>query len=199
MKTILIFGAIIAIILVLFQTYIVMSTNKTKEQPFTVIEQEDEFEVRFYPSAYLATIHSQAKTYKELASPGFRALAGYIFGGNQESKSIAMTAPVYMNINDSASSMSFVMPSNYDTTNLPKPNDSRVVLSKSKEQFVAIYKFSGFANNERIKEFSSKLAALLSKKQLTATGPYAYLGYNPPYQLISRRNEISVPINWNKK
>lgn len=49
----------------------------------------------------MATIDMAAKSYKELASPGFGKLASFIFGGNQSNKNIAITTPVHMDINDS--------------------------------------------------------------------------------------------------
>lgn len=85
-----------------------MSTAKSETQPYKVIKVEQEFEIRYYPSATMAMITSDAKSYKELGNSGFRKLAGYIFGGNTESKQISMTSPVHMDINDTVSSMSFV-------------------------------------------------------------------------------------------
>ena len=137
----------VAVLFILFQSFVYMSTNKTKEQPYTVLEKDGDIEIRLYPSATLATVQSKANSYDEMASPGFRALAGYIFGGNESETQIAMTSPVQMDINDSLSSMSFVMPEGYDMNNLPKPNNSQVILSKTEEQVMAAIRFSGFADD----------------------------------------------------
>ena len=123
MKLFFIITSIALVLITIFQSFTIMSSKKTEEQKYTVILKDGDFEVRFYPSTTIAKINSSAKTYKELSGPGFRKLAGYIFGGNDENKSISMTSPVHMNINDSISSMSFVMPSTYSKENLPKPND----------------------------------------------------------------------------
>ena len=88
-----------------------MPANKTEEQKYSLVRKYDDFEIRFYPSATVASIRSDAKTYRELAGPGFQKLAGYIFGGNEANAKISMTAPVQMDINDTGSTMSFVMPS----------------------------------------------------------------------------------------
>jgi len=125
-----------------------MSANKTEEQKYAVIHKDKYFEIRFYPSATIATINSNAKTYKELSGPGFRKLAGYIFGGNESNTSISMTSPVYMDINDSVSSMSFVMPSSYIEENLPKPNDPNVLIQKTADEYVAVIQFGGFASDK---------------------------------------------------
>lgn len=176
-----------------------MSTNKTEEQNYTVVQREKDFEIRFYPSATMATIRSKAKTYKELSGPGFRRLAGYIFGGNESEVKISMTAPVHMDINDSVSTMSFVMPSAYNEGNLPKPNDPEVIIKKTKEEYVAAIQFGGFASQEDIKIYSEKLMLLLKEKNIKPYGHYRFLGYNPPYQLFGRRNEIIVSVEWKEK
>jgi len=61
-----------------------------------VVKKEEGFEIRFYPKATFATIRSSISNYKQVSSSGCRKLAGYIFGGNDQNKSIAMTAPVRM-------------------------------------------------------------------------------------------------------
>jgi hypothetical protein len=176
-----------------------MSTHKTEEQNYTVVQKEKDFEIRFYPSATMATIHSKAKTYKELSGPGFRQLARYIFGGNESEEKISMTAPVHMDINDSVSTMSFVMPSAYQKGNLPKPNDPEVIINKTKEEYVAAIRFGGFASQEDIKVYSEKLRLILKEKNIISYGHYRFLGYNPPYQLFGRRNEIIVSVEWKEK
>lgn len=184
----------LGILFILFQSFVYMSTDNTKEQPYTVIEKDGKIEIRLYPSATLATIQSKAKTYSEMSSPGFRALAGYIFGGNESETQIAMTAPVQIDINDSLSSMSFVMPEGYDTNNLPKPNNSQVILSKTEEQVMAAIRFSGFADDEDREKHKQELLNYLNSKGIQTKGNFKFLGYNPPYQLFGRRNEVVVEI-----
>ena len=184
---------------IIFQIYTAMSTVKTATQPYKVIRTEKNFEIRYYPVVTMATITSSAKTYKELGSNGFRKLAGYIFGGNSSNQKIAMTAPVHMDINDSASTMSFVMPAEYNKDNLPKPIDSGVRIETSTAEYVAAIKFGGFANSEKIHKYKEKLAGLLKENNLKHYNNFRFLGYNPPYQLIGRRNEIIVTIHWVSK
>ena len=175
-----------------------MASTKTERQKYKVVHSEKEFEIRFYPSATLATVYSSAKSYRELAGSGFRRLAGYIFGGNESDQKISMTAPVHMDINDTKSTMSFVMPSSYDMGNLPLPNDSGVILQKTDDEYVAVLTFRGYASDRDIKTYSKKLATLLNEKGITFTGNFRYLGYNPPYQFIGRRNEIIVSVTWSE-
>ncbi|MFN5376100.1 MAG: SOUL family heme-binding protein, partial [Chitinophagaceae bacterium] len=126
MKKMIIALGVIILILVVFQSFMVASTNNTEKQAYKVIKKEEGFEIRYYPPATFATIQSSAKNYRELSGNGFRKIAGYIFGNNESSSKIAMTTPVHMDISNEGSSMSFVMPSKYDINNLPRPNDANV-------------------------------------------------------------------------
>jgi hypothetical protein len=199
MKIALIIIGIIAAIFIVFQIYITMATGKTETQTYKIIQTEKDFEIRFYPSTTMAMITSSAKTYKELGSSGFSKLASYIFGGNNEKKQIAMTSPVHMDISDTMSSMSFVMPANYNKDNLPLPNNSDVQITTSPDEYVAAITFGGFASQEKIKKETAILENALHEKQISFYGHFRYLGYNPPYQIFGRRNEIIVAIHWDKK
>lgn len=186
----------VVIAILLHVTAVMAST--TEKQKYKLIHSEKEFEIRYYPSATLATVYSSVNQYKQISTPGFRTLAGYIFGGNTGSEKIAMTSPVHMDINDTLSSMSFVMPSKYEAKSLPTPNNSNVVLEKSPAEYVAALKFKGYASDARIEQYSEKLKSLLEEKRISYKGNFRYLGYNPPYQFIGRRNEIIVTVNWNE-
>lgn len=199
MKILLIVVASLVGILIISQLFISMWINKTEEQKYTVVHNDKDFEIRFYPSATLATIQTDAKTYKELSGSGFRKLAGYIFGGNADGIEISMTAPVHMDVQDSGSSMSFVMPSNYNPDNLPQPNDTNVVIKQTTDEYVAVIAFGGFASDQDLKHYSEKLQKLLEEKEIKTSGHYRFLGYNPPFQLVGRRNEITISVEWDAK
>lgn len=196
MKSFIVVTTIAIILVVLFQSFTIMSVNKTEEQKYTLIFKDKDFEIRFYPSATVATINSDAKTYKDLSGWGFRKLAGYIFGGNETNTSISMTSPVHMDINDSVSSMSFVMPSGYTEENLPKPNNTNVIIQKTPDEYVAVIRFDGYASDKDLIFYSGKLHDMLAEKGITSYGNARFLGYNPPFQLINRRNEIIISVNW---
>jgi hypothetical protein len=196
MKMFIIILAVVILLTVLFQSFIIMSINKTEEQKYSIIQKYKDFEIRFYPSATIATINSSAKTYRDLSGPGFRKLASYIFGGNEANKTISMTAPVQMDINDSVSTMSFVMPSEYSKENLPKPNDSNVQIKNTADEYVAAIRFGGYASDKDLKFYYEKLMNLLKENGITSFGNYRFLGYNPPFQFIGRRNEIIVAVDW---
>jgi hypothetical protein len=199
MKMFIIILAVIILLIILLQSYIIMSTNKTEEQKYSIIQKHKDFEIRFYPAATIATINSNAKTYRDLSGPGFRKLAGYIFGGNDAKTKISMTSPVHMDINDSVSTMSFVMPSAYKKENLPNPNDPSVNIKNTADEYVAVIRFGGYASDNDLKFYSEKLQNLLKENGIASFGNYRFLGYNPPFQFIGRRNEIIVAVDWKEK
>jgi hypothetical protein len=195
MKVIYLFSAL-ALIFILFQSFKSFSTSSIETQKYRVVKKEDGFEIRFYPKATFATIRSSGSNYKQVASGGFRKLAGYIFGGNDQNKSIAMTAPVRMEMSEKGSAMSFVMPEKYDMASLPKPKDATVEIKQSEPVYAAVITFGGYANDEKINDYNNKLVALLEKKKIKIIGRFNFLGYNAPFQFIGRKNEISIPIEW---
>jgi hypothetical protein len=202
MKIFIITISVLVGIFILFQIYTVLSINKTETQVYKLIRKEKNFEIRHYPAATMAMITSTSKSYRDLGSSGFGKLAKYIFGGNSEKKQIAMTSPVHMSIDDTKSTMAFVLPAAYNQNNLPKPNDSSIDIMTSEPEYVAVIQFGGFANNERISKHKMMLENDLKDKGISYYGNFRYLGYNPPYQLLERRNEVIVALhenNFNKK
>ena len=55
--------------------------------------------------------------------------------------------------------------------------------------------FGGFANTESINKHKMILENALKEKGISYYGNFRFLGYNPPYQLFGRRNEVIVTIN----
>jgi hypothetical protein len=196
MKTFYIIASLGLLFLVI-QSYKLLSNNlKTENQKYRLVLKDAQFEIRFYPVATLAKIYSEGTDYKSVANSGFRKLAGYIFGGNDQGKSISMTAPVRMELSEKGSSMSFVMPEKYKEADLPKPKDASIQIVKSIPQYVAVISFGGYADDEKIKEKRDVLLKLIQKKGIKIAGEYTYLGYNAPFQFWSRKNEVVIPIVW---
>ena len=196
MKVIVIILSVLVLAFLAFQIYLYMSTNKVESRPYDVVKKEGDLEVRFYPSVKIAEYTSGFTSYKDMGSKGFGKLGVYIFGKNEKKQNIAMTSPVEVDMGDSGSRMTFMMPTAYEIKDLPTPSDSTVKLTETEDEYVAVISFSGFANDELIAEYSQKLAEILQKENLTAIGNYRYLGYNPPYQIIGRKNEVVVRVSW---
>jgi hypothetical protein len=196
MKAFYLIGGLAGVFLLVQSYQLVSNSFKTENQKYRTVLKDSRFEIRFYPAATFATIASPGTDYKSVASSGFRKLAGYIFGGNEQGKSIAMTAPVRMELTDKGSTMSFVMPAKYQQSDLPKPKDSSVRIVKSIPQYVAVISFSGYADDAKIKENRNALLKILQEKGIQGAGESTFLGYNAPYQFWGRKNEVIILIEW---
>jgi hypothetical protein len=196
MKTTIIILLAVAAIFLFVQAYVAKSTSDTEQQKYEVIESDGIYEIRYYPSATMASVAVDG-TYGNSSGTGFRILAGYIFGSNSEDVNIPMTAPVHMEMDPSGYFMSFVMPSAYDLNNLPLPDNGQIRLHESKPAHMASVRFGGYANDEKIEKHKEKLREYLKSKEIVYSEPFIFLGYNPPYQTINRRNEVMVKIKYN--
>ncbi len=197
MKITFIILGFILLLFIIIQVYITMSTNNTETQAYKVIKVEEAFEIRYYPATLMAKMNSDSKSYRDLGNTGFAKLAKFIFGGNSEKKQIAMTAPVHMEIGDSISTMAFVMPAVYSINNLPKPTNPAIQIQTVAPEFVAAIRFGGFATTKNIATHQAILEKALEAKGIMYHGNFRLLGYNPPYQIFGRRNEIIVAVNEN--
>jgi hypothetical protein len=120
-------------------------------------------------------------------------LAGYIFGDNEANEKIAMTSPVVMELGDT-SKMMFLVPKNYNLKNLPNPKNSKIVFEKEEEKIIAAIRFDGWADDEKIEKYRSVLMNELVKEKSNYVNKISFLGYNPPYQVLNRRNEVVVEL-----
>lgn len=195
MKILLAIAIGIIIMAVIFQIYITMVSGKSEIQSYQVIRTQEPFEMRYYPPAIMAKISSTSKSYRDLGYTGFGKLANYIFGGNSAKKQIAMTSPVHMDVGDTLSTMSFVMPSEYTQDNLPMPDNAEINIQTTDAEYVAVISFGGFASNDRIHKHQELLRQHLIEKGIAYFGNFRFLGYNPPYQLFGRRNEVIVSVD----
>lgn len=186
----------LVLVFVGFQVYTTMSTKGTPQQPYAVLKTIGGMEIRRYPEALTATVLRPGGTYKEISNSGFRSLAGYIFGGNEGGKKIAMTAPVHMEMGADSSRMRFVMPADLTMDSLPRPNDPNVQLQRVPEEVVAVLRFGGFSDDTKIEAHAAELLQQVQAAGLEAIGLVRFFGYDPPWQLVARRNEVVVAVRW---
>jgi hypothetical protein len=193
MKVLLIIAAILAGLFLVSQLYMIYQMRNIEYQEYQVIEEEGDYEIRYYPEAILASTTDDGD-YKSLQGKQFGVLAGYIFGGNTESQKIAMTSPVAMEMQDQQMKMSFVMPSEWSLEKLPETTDNRITFEKTEPKYVAAVRFGGFANEQKIEKAKNQLITWLENNNHKREGHFSYLGYNPPWQTIDRRNEVIVAL-----
>lgn len=162
---------------------------------YKVIKTLGDVEIREYPQMILAQTKLGGKRYDSNGNKGFSVVANYIFGGNYQKQKIAMTAPVIMNMSDTDASMSFVMPSQYQLSELPTPNSTAVALVSQDSMKLAVLRFGGFSSDEKIAKHAQILTQVLEENNIRIKGSLLYMGYNAPWDLINRRNEVAFQID----
>ena len=81
-------------------------------------------------------------------------------------------------------------------TNLPKPDNAAIKIEISAEEYVAAIQFGGYANDDEIKKYAEQLENNLKSHGIEYFGNFRFVGYNVPYQVVDRKNEIIVTFRW---
>lgn len=187
---------VVFIAVIIFGLVMYSFTFKDIETPkYAVIKTIDKVEIRKYPNLILAQTKLGSTEYKSSGNNGFRTVANYIFGGNSKQQKIAMTAPVIMNMGDSAS-MSFVMPSEYEMDDLPKPASDQVQIRKQESKTLAVLRFGGYSDDEKIQKYAERLEEILNENNIKVIGALLYMGYNAPWDVVNRRNEVAFEVEF---
>ena len=179
------------ILLIFFPLIMFSQTYET--QKYTLVDKSDDFEIRFYPKSIKARVISTSNS-----NNNFRKLFSYISGNNKTNEKIAMTTPVYMNSDSNGNSMDFVMPSEFNLSNIHKPNDKDVKIIESKAGYFATLKYGGYSNSFKVEANTNKLYKILKGKNIDFIGEPSYVSYNSPFKFFSRRNEIIIQINYSE-
>ena len=192
------------------------AVGRVKEPPYSVASANGDFEVRTYGPRVVAQTEV-AGTWEQAGNEGFRRLAGYIFGKNKgraklamtapvgqrsqgseresESTKLAMTAPVGQVRNGDLWTITFTMPANETLATLPEPDDSRVVLRESPPVRVAVVRFRGRWDPERMQERSLALRNWAQQQSLPVLGEPEVNRYDPPFMpWFLRRNEVWLQV-----
>ncbi len=193
MNVILIIVGIVVAAFLAIQLFAMSSQKSIETYPFKVVKTYDNFEIRNYEASLFTAVKLSSNEYSKVSSSGFSILAGYIFGGNETNEKIAMTSPVAMTLEDSMTMM-FMVPQKFNKENLPRPNQSQIEFKEEPAKTVAAIRFGGWANDEKIEKYKQKLIAELDKNGIEYTNRFYLLGYNPPYEILNRKNEIIVEL-----
>ena len=184
----------------------------TEEPKYAVLEKESPFEIRSYAPMIVAEVQVDGDL-DEASSQGFRLIAAYIFGQNQVSEKIAMTAPVTVEDQSVKSAkiamtapvgieskagkwtVSFVMPTEYTMESIPKPMSPQVQLRQIPAVKKAVISFSGFYNSQKVAEKTLELEQWMKSRNLQSAGTPNFARYNPPWTLpFMRRNEVMITL-----
>jgi hypothetical protein len=187
---------------------------KTPEPNWTSIRKDGDIEIRSYDPMIVAEVVTKGERYDAI-NAGFRILAGYIFGGNQGQKKLAMTAPVIQQPQSEDGEklamtapviqqttdkkdewkVGFVMPAEYTIDTLPTPNDKQIKFVTVPAHQKAVIRFTGFNSDKNLKEHSDLLESWIIKNDIKTVGKPVYAFYNPPWTpFFLKRNEILLDI-----
>ena len=169
-----------------------------EEPDFKILVDEGGLEIRSYDE-YLVAETAVEGSFDTASRKGFRRVAGYIFGENKnsigQSEKIQMTAPVTVKPDNEGWVLHFVMPRNYDMSQLPVPNNSSISLKKIEAHLAAVIIFSGFTTDAKIQNKTEELKVWLEKRNYKIAGPQQIARYNDPFTLPwLRRNEIIFKV-----
>lgn len=167
------------------------------EQPgYEVVATIGDLEIRKYQP------HNIARTlvsgdFTRVANNGFRRLASYIFGGNQSTQKIAMTAPVVQIPTESGDYwLTFSMPSEHDFNELPQPDDGRVELVQVPAKTIAVLAYRGSWSEKRYRRHEATMQQTLAEAGgWDAIGLPSWSRYDPPIMpWFMRRNEVTIDV-----
>ena len=162
-----------------------------EEPTYEVLLTVGDVEFRRYDPYMLAEVTVDGDAQDRRA---FRILAGYIFGDNDDSEKMSMTAPVETRGSDYA----FVMERKYSLETLPRPNDERIRIVEREGRVVAALRFSGRWSQGNFSKHEEQLLDALAGLDIEMTGVPELARYNSPFTpWFLRRNEIIVPVDWN--
>lgn len=169
--------------------------ERLEEPVYEVVSSHGDFEVRRYAPTVQARVQTAGRD-GGAASGGFRRIAGYIFGGNSDRTSIAMTAPVHMWEGEDSGWMAFTMPSAYALETLPTPNDAGVRLHPTSAATMAVARFSGRTTPKKTARVENELRAAIEREGYIAVEPAVLAVYENPWTTLPfmRRNELHIEV-----
>ncbi len=188
-------GITIGIITLVCLAMVSRSVFGLEKPQYTLISKKGSLEIRTYEPVVVATTPLRGK-YKDSTRGGFRTIASYIFGGNEEEQKIAMTAPVLVeNPEASEYAMAFVMPSKSVEQGLPTPSTNSLEIQSQDWGTVAVWSFGGWATEARLEKEWKKMQKALSNQNIQVERFDWIAQYNPPTMPPPfRHNEIWVKL-----
>ena len=172
------------------------SAMAIEEPEYDLLAEGAGYEIRRYEPYVVAEVDVRGKSPD---TQGFRTLAGYIFGDNQSSEKMQMTAPVESRKAEQgdATTYGFVMESKYTLETLPAPNNERIRIREKPAREVAVLRFSGRWTRSNIARHERELLDALKGDGIEVLGDVELARYNGPFTpWFMRRNELIVLIDW---
>ena len=191
----------------------VVGIRSTEEPVYSVLQNEDRFEVRSYEAIVIAETLVDAD-FDEAGDIAFRRLFAYISGDNKSAAEISMTAPV-MALDEARGTgekismtapvtgektargwrYAFVLPSDYTIDTAPIPDSPEITLKRLPARQAAVVRYSGSWGEGAYEKNLAELRSWMRQNNLEADSLPRVAGYDPPWTLpFLRRNEIIIDI-----
>ncbi|XP_047430354.1 heme-binding protein 2 [Mugil cephalus] len=174
------------------------------QNPKFTAEQKkaEDYEVRTYHATKWVSTTLSGTQWDAAMNTGFRRLFNYIQGNNQNKAKVEMTAPVTCRVDPGAGpaceskfTVSFYLPEEHHASP-PEPSDPEVFVEERKELTAYVRTYGGFSNENMKREELQKLIESLKRDGVQyVEKPYYAAGYDSPFKLTNRRNEVWVLKN----
>jgi len=162
-----------------------------EEPNYEIVYESDLYQIRFYEERLVVQT-----SYGE-EDNGFMKLFRYISGANTNSEKIDMTTPVTQSNMGESKIMQFYLPSKFDISNTPLPNNDSLQISFIEEGFFAVIRYSGRSTDRNFKKHSEILKRKLQEQDILIKGPPIKATYNGPFTFPPfRRNEVMYLVEW---
>ncbi|XP_023154579.1 heme-binding protein 2 [Amphiprion ocellaris] len=178
---------------------VVFSTG-LQNPKFTAAEKKGEdYEVRTYHATTWMSTSVSGMQLDPSIKTGFQRLFKYIQGNNKNKVKVEMTAPVTCRVDPGAGpaceskfTVSFYIPEEHQESP-PEPSDPEVFVEHRKELTVYVRTYGGFSDEKMKQEELLKLVESLKRDGVQyVEAPYYTAGYDSPFKLTNRRNEVWV-------
>jgi hypothetical protein len=162
-----------------------------EELPYTVVEKKGDLEIRDYVPFTLARMHMDTG-FEKASEYCFRALAGFIFGNNEQGEKTSMTTPVFYDDAGDGWVMSFYLP---DEVKHLKPLDLSIKIEEMHAKRVAVVRFSGNFDQTSMNNAKDELLQLVSEAGLKPQSEVWWAQFDQPMAIPAlKRNEALVRI-----
>lgn len=174
--------------------FVSTSRAATETPDYKVVRKDGDVEIRDYPALTIATVPMSDGEMDR----SFSQLFWYITGSNEHSEKIEMTAPVIIDSEKGARTMSFIMPKQTVQSGVPKPSGKSVTLGRIEPARFAVLRFPGGRTPENEARAIEALKAWLEARKIPGKGEPLFAYYDPPWMPVPfRRNEVMIRIATN--
>jgi len=160
-----------------------------EEASHKVVKSEGPIQLREYPELQLI----QTKM-KDAEDNGFMRLFRYIDKGNEREQKIAMTTPVFVEMENKTKKMSFVLPASMEAETVPAPVNPKLSHIRSQPGLFATFRYSGRVEVAP-QEVYTQLEEWMEANGYEQSGKEIHAFYDPPWTPAPmRRNELLILV-----